>query len=142
MKVLFQRVAICAFAACLASCATNSAGYHPGGSGVLIVKREFQFTVGPRGIARVHHTYTIPAGVYLAQGTDSKGTYYAVPKGWMSFKVGIIPDRLHGGLYRSGGQISVYSQPFNTMGIILTGGGNPTVMDPVPGEYHPLIIAR
>jgi len=129
-------------AACLASCATNSANYHPGGNGVLIIKREFQFTVGPRGLAQVHHTYTIPEGVYLAQGTDSKGAYYAAPKGWVGLKVGVIPDRLHGGLYRSGGQISVYSQPFNAMGVILTGGGNPTVGEAVPKEHHALIVAR
>ncbi len=142
MKMLFQRAAIYLLAACLASCATNSTGYHPGGSGVLIVKREFQFTVGPRGLARVHHTYTIPEGVYVAQGTDSNGTYYAAPKGWMGLKVGILPDRLHGGLYRSGRQISVYSQAFNAMGVILTRGGNPNVGEPVPREYHALIIAR
>jgi hypothetical protein len=60
----------------------------------------------------------------------------------MRFKVGIIPDKIHGGLYRSGGQISVYSQAFNDLGIILTRGGNPIVGEPVPKEYHALIIAR
>jgi hypothetical protein len=105
----------------------------------LVVKQSFDIKV-VAGLAKVHHTYTIPAGTYPVYATDSGGTYYWAPRYRIPHKMGSFPDHITGGLYRKNGTTPsywIFGKAMTTLTIILSGGIG--LGEKIPDEYTPLI---
>jgi len=152
MKSLRHVGTICAIALCFISCAASrDADFHAVSTGdSVVVTRDFQFTSGPSGVSPMQHSCTIPAGVYPAVGTDSRGTYYVAPTPF-HFITRVKVD-LRGGLYRRGNQFFTCSlaldrpPPGVAPGFFLIGkaylGSKPHIWDSVPAEFSKFVKLR
>jgi hypothetical protein len=140
MKFLRQLYMI-ATMLCVSCTSSPVVGYRAGTSDdSLVVTQEFQYTVGPSSASRMEHTWTLPAGVYHALGTDDSGTYYVAPAEWIRLKARFA-DRPFGGLYRRGDRFYVFTQA--TIDIVtLWVGSKPYIWDEVPREFRKFIEHR
>ena len=142
MKALRQLAAILATALLCVSCSTSPVvGYRVDfSSESLVVTREFQFTTGPSPASHMNHTWTIPAGVYHAQGNDAYGTYYAAPHRTIGLRARFGTEPA-GGLYRRSDTFFTYTQATTEMYSLLV-GGKPYVWDQVPLDFAKFVTRR
>ena len=135
MKML-KVIAALVLAHLLVSCASSPREFHVTREGrPLVVKQEFQFTE-IQGLAKVHHTFTVPAGTYPVYATDAGGTYYWAPRYKIPHSMGSLSDPITGGIYRQNGTPATYrifGKAMTQLTAIISGG---VALGPkIPAEF-------
>ena len=120
----------------------------------VVVTRDFEFTAGPSAVSHMNHTWTIPAGVYRAAVSDSSGTYYIPPTGWLWLKAR-HRLQMHCVLCRRDSTFLICSQVPGAAGSASSGlpeglqligkaffGSKPQVWDSLPPEFRKVVESR